>query len=309
MQEKTRQQYLSLAKSWINANFHSQGIRPSSKTIRETLEAQAQGFRPGYWRRLRRALVVYLRESGYDAAADKLQELKNPVPQSDRKPRQKRCRTVSLEDHETLLEDCHERCDRELWAALIIAQMLGARPAEMPFIKTRRLADGRLGIFIPSAKKREDETGQGDRGLDRIVYLPLDQETIALEAAVDILAGYGPMKPLQNRIQYRTEKLWPGRKVQPTMYSYRHQLGSDLKASGMNRRRVAAVMGHLNQDSASVYGNARSTSALRRHLPQPDERTVAKVLAKPPRKNPFSRQATRKQRRERSPTGVLKKAS
>lgn len=36
-------------------------------------------------------------------------------------------------------------------------------------------------------------------------------------------------------------------------------MGSDLKASGMNREEVAAIMGHQSVDSVDVYGNSKTS--------------------------------------------------
>ncbi|MFM5276678.1 site-specific integrase, partial [Aeromonas caviae] len=54
--------------------------------------------------------------------------------------------------------------------------------------------------------------------------------------------------------------LWPARKSLPTFYSWRHQMGSELKASGLDRQRIAYIMGHQATSSVDKYGNRKSAN-------------------------------------------------
>lgn len=58
------------------------------------------------------------------------------------------------------------------------------------------------------------------------------------------------------RKEYRT--LWPWRKKRPTLKSFRHQAGSNLKASGESPEIIAYIMGHQSTGSISIYGKRRS---------------------------------------------------
>jgi hypothetical protein len=82
--------------------------------------------------------------------------------------------------------------------------------------------------------------------------------------AVAILEGV-EMGPIQDRISGAGRRLWPQRKAVPSLYSWRHQVGSDLKASGLDRKSVAYLMGHQSTESVEVYGrrNRGGKSALR----------------------------------------------
>lgn len=68
------------------------------------------------------------------------------------------------------------------------------------------------------------------------------------------------MKPIQDRLARHCKALWPARKHHPSLYSWRHQMGTKLKASGLDRRSVAYIMGHQSTDSVNRYGN-RSAKA------------------------------------------------
>ena len=231
-----------------------------------------------------------------------LEGIKNPVALADRPKRKPRRKGITLEEHKSLMRDARQRQDGETVAALTIARHLGARPAEMPGIQYEVVGQ-RMAIFIPSAKVDE----AGERGLDRFVTLPYDE---GLVWAIDTLhgryqeAGFQSttMERVQDRLYQAAKALWPRRKARPSLYAYRHQLGSDLKASGLDRRVVAAVMGHRSQDSVTEYGNARSASSWRRHLPQPSSSTVEQVSDIAPRARPPQqvRAKSRKPGRRRS---------
>jgi len=63
---------------------------------------------------------------------------------------------------------------------------------------------------------------------------------------------------VQDRIRSAGKKLWPQRNAVPSLYSWRHQLGAELKASGIDRVQVAYLMGHQATESVDRYGNSRT---------------------------------------------------
>jgi hypothetical protein len=79
-------------------------------------------------------------------------------------------------------------------------------------------------------------------------------------------------KPMYRRITYPevqeflrdylrriTRELWPNRKSWPTMYSLRHQVAADAKASGNSKAEVGALLGHGSDATAGKhYGRKRS---------------------------------------------------
>jgi hypothetical protein len=117
--------------------------------------------------------------------------------------------------------------------------------------------------------------------LDR--FLTVDDPIVLAETrkALGILAGFQPLerktlhRVAQSRLNRTTAALWPRRERLPTLYTLRHQMGSDLKSSGLPPEEVAAVMGHQSTASASVYGfkvSGRGSVAVK-----PTGATVAKV--------------------------------
>ena len=63
---------------------------------------------------------------------------------------------------------------------------------------------------------------------------------------------------IRDRLRKECRTLWPRRRQHPTLKSFRHQLGSNLKASGESDESLAYIMGHQSTVSISAYGDRRS---------------------------------------------------
>lgn len=268
MQEKTKAEYRKLAEHFYKKRLPGQ--QPTPKKIADALKAAAPDYRPAYWRRLRNALSFDQAEKGYSDAAERINKTKNPVTREGSeipvKSKQPRTRRVTEADEIKLLKHFTDLNDPEVTAALYVAMHTGARPAEMRGIVVVTPDK----VLIPGAKKSHS----GARGADRIIELPPD---VVRRIAMAINHLQGDIGPVQDKIRAAGKKLWPQRKSVPTLYSWRHQLGANLKASGMSRQDIAYVMGHQATASVDRYGHPR-TARGGRVLPKPDkESDLSKV--------------------------------
>lgn len=269
MNNETEAGYIKLTTHFIQVRLVDKGIKPTEKTIRQALLACSVEYRPAYWRRLRCAIVTQQTIAGFTKTAASIKLLRNPVTIPDaiavlkakKKPKQKRVKTVKKEEHFKLKKHLQRKKDLAVLAAIETVRILGCRPAEMMGIKMM----GNNTVFITGAKKRDD----GLRGLDRtLIVSEADYNTLsrARGALFDEIhhntkngSEHRAMHRIQHRLATATKTLWPNRKHQITLYSYRHLMGSDLKASGLKREEIAAIMGHQSVDSVDVYGS-RQTS-------------------------------------------------
>lgn len=265
--EKTKAEYRRLA-----AHFYEKrlgGEPPTPKKITDALKVCAGEYRPAYWRRLRGALALDQEEKGYDKAAARIREtinpmttdahgpldkgLRGPVP-----PKQRRAKSISQEDGQRLWDATGTLNDRgETRSALLLATLLGVRPAEMPGLQV----DQEKGeVHVTGAKKTDDDD---KRGADRVLVLQEGQQRRQVAIAVEIIReaeskSPGAMRRIQSRLDRLTRRLWPRRKARPSLYTFRHQVGSALKASGASRAAIAYCMGHQSTKSVEVYGDRRS---------------------------------------------------
>lgn len=276
MQEATKIKYRKMAESFYKKHFPDKP--PTASTLILKLREVASDYRPDSWRNLRNAIRLDQSEKGYKKAADLITATKNPTTknlvrkegqkveggENKVKPKQRRCKTVKDETANKLIEHLrtNQNGDFRMWSAATIARITGCRPSEMTTIK--QVSDNEF--FITGAKKvkRTSKDGEDEsRGLDRTVRVLNSNDAKLMATAIKYLAGEQNMKQVQNNIATAARKVFPmhsQRGKRPTLYSFRHQHGSNLKASGMNRVEVAYLMGHQSTRSVEVYGSRRSGS-------------------------------------------------
>lgn len=231
-----------------------------------SLHAHAFECRPGTWRNRRNALAHYFNFADDVELACDIKMMVNPVTDknADSETRalipkkQKRTHKVIDDEHAKVVSYLEQTNDPAVLGAVIIARTIGVRPSEMASMK---FDDSNQSIFVTGAKKRK----KGDRGIDRTLILEPDDYLIIKEAWTQLMTEFNrkdasperAMKRVQNRLYTVVRKIFEERESYPSLYSYRHQLGSDLKASGMDRITVAAIMGHASVESVNAYGDRR----------------------------------------------------
>lgn len=257
MLDKTRKEYLSLANHFLESHFSE--CSPTLKTVIEKLLNVSVEYRPAYWRRLKTALALYIEAKGKYEAAVKIRKLINPTTSDSsdlKKSKQRRVKSVSLQDHETLIAHLKSVEDIQCLAAVMTVNITGCRPAE---IKSIELI-GHQYIKIVGAKKID-----GVRGCDRTVKLSLQNykilELLLEHIQHDTNGKTSDISRIQRRLQRHVKKLWPGRRNHISLYSYRHQFGSNLKSTDIDREDMAAMMGHLSTNSIDVYGDRRTSQS------------------------------------------------
>jgi hypothetical protein len=257
MNETTKKAYKSLANNFYKTRLN--GEPPSPKRVCDALKACAGEYRPAYWRKLRNALAFTQHDAGFSDAAEKINAVKNPITKKNSnlqvKKKQTRAKSVNAETHKKIITEIKKRKDKQLLAVVITAKITGARPNEIPGIEV--LENGE--VFIPGSKKR------GDRGLDRTLRFS-ETETLYIEKAVAVIrknGGKSVIGKVQDRLFRISKKLFPNRKAKPSLYSYRHQLGADLKSQGMPIIEISGVLGHQSVESCSAYGNPKNGSTKR----------------------------------------------
>jgi integrase len=176
----------------------------------------------------------------------------------------------------------------EVYAAVILTKYLGCRPAEL-----RSLHFNETGsVLISGVKKR------ADRGLDRQLFIDDPAVFRHLRRMHQLLVQANradSVRYAQKRLAILTQRLWPQRKARPSLYSFRHQMGADLKASDRSDQEVAAIMGHRSTESVAVYGNRALSRDCRSYL-RVAHRAVQQVLTKPVKFPPSQVSATQRKR-------------
>lgn len=131
-----------------------------------------------------------------------------------------------------------------------LAYFLGVRPCEM---RTITITGDHVEII--GGKKSESL----DRGEDRTLVIENPEVLKAIAEAAQWMSNCPRTNSaIRDSLRKECRTLWPRRKRHPTLKSFRHQLGSNLKASGESDESLAYIMGHQSTDSINVYGDRRS---------------------------------------------------
>lgn len=271
MQTITLQKYQTRARNfYLN---HCGSENPNSSQICAALLACASEYRPNSFGTLKSSLAHDQKARGNHQAVKAIKQLANPVTAQGstllKKPKTKQIRSVSEGNYIALVEhlSAHGFMDEVL--SVVLANYLGVRPCEMRTITVTGNC-----IHIIGGKKTDTK----DRGADRTLII---EDPVVLQAVTDA-ARWMRFCPRSNaairdRLRKECRALWPRRKQHPTLKSFRHQLGSNLKASGESDEAIAYMMGHQSIESISVYGDRRSGAGYKLYIRPAGTADLSKV--------------------------------
>lgn len=271
MQPITLQKYQTRARNFYRNQCGSEN--PNSAQICAALLACASEYRPNSFGTLKSALAHDQKARGNHQAAKAIKQLTNPVTAQGstlpKKPKTKQIRSVSEDDYIALVEHLSTHGFMDEVLSVVLAYHLGVRPCEMRTITVTGNC-----VHIIGGKKSDDL----DRGADRTLLI---KDPAVLQAVTDA-ARWMSIYPRSNaairdRLRKECRALWPRRKQHPTLKSFRHQLGSNLKASGESDEALAYMMGHQTIESISVYGDRRSGARHKLYIRPADGADLSRI--------------------------------
>lgn len=251
MQPDTLKKYQTRAQNFYRN--HCGGDDPTSAQVCAALLTRAPQYRPNAFSTLKNALMNDQLARGNIEAAKTIRNLVNPVTaqgsQIAKKPKLKQIRKVPLEDFKALYKHLHVGGFLDEAASLVLAYWLGVRPCEM---RTITVTDNLVDII--GGKK----SAELHRGADRTLIIGKPNILKLVEWAAHRMSECPRTSTaIRDCLRKECRKLWPRRKKHPTLKSFRHQMGSILKASGESPESMAYIMGHQSTESISVYGDGR----------------------------------------------------
>lgn len=260
MQPDTLKKYQTRARNFYLKHCGSDA--PDSAQICAALLTCAGDYRPNSLSTLKNSLINDQLARGNSSTATAIRKLINPVtaPGSElpRKPKLKQIRKVPFEDFKALYKHLHAGGNLDEAASLVLANFIGVRPCEMRTISVT----GNLVQIIGGKKSAELH-----RGADRTLVIEKSKILKLIEWAAHRMSKCQRSNTaIRDRFRREARVLWSRRKQVPTLKSFRHQIGSILKASGESPETMAYVMGHQSTESISVYGDGRSGADRQSHL-------------------------------------------
>jgi integrase len=255
MKESTKQAYRKNAQGFFNRHFS--GAIPSRDKILYVLHQISPQYTARSFSNLKAYLALYLEEKGHSDSAEQVRRYENRMAKigNCNQPMRK-IKTLPEDDIQKIIDAVRKsnknidnkqsvKKRKQLISAIWLAKELGARPCEMAYIKRT----GITSFFVTTAKK--DEFGQ--RGIDRYLSVSTKELADTLERCIGYLQGV-KMSQVQGRFKYLLKKLFPRRKKLPTLYVFRHILGSNLKSSDLSFQERAYIMGHQSTRTMENYG-------------------------------------------------------
>jgi len=140
--------------------------------------------------------------------------------------------------------------------AFAIISTFGIRPAEMQKGVKLTFKDGMIYALVKGAKVSDDK-GHKHRAIGSSVRDDNKCDQVILNA---IYNNGGEVLATQTKNDYESLRKYFNYHYNGTsLYTYRHQVASDLKKAGVSKRQIAEVMGHRTTESQVHYGYARSS--------------------------------------------------
>lgn len=262
MKKATSDEYIKIAEGFYK--HYLSGEPPTAKRLKSALLGLQQEFRPNYWRKLKIAIAHDQEQRGYKDVAEVVRGLVNQVAKdavirkdySALKPRLPRVKRLKPDDKVRIAEALKAKGDQLLADMYRVCEFTGCRPVEVASVRVS------VDEVMIAGAKVNDKRGvkfRTLRGFDEMELALLKRATGRLRQALldEQSVNVGA---LQDRFDRLMKKTFPRRKHKPTLYTLRHQFGSNLKASGMSREAIAVCMGHRSTSSADTYGDRRTGS-------------------------------------------------
>ncbi|CAM3467057.1 site-specific integrase [Parendozoicomonas haliclonae] len=276
MLESTKKRYLDRAESFLISRMEESF---KLEELAHSLQRASYDYRPAYWCELRIGLSLLLKENGYLEAANRITQCQNICPPGQRKKKMRRLRKVNDEDEKRLIEHLENKGDDLAVCAIQLVKYTGARPCEL-----NKILWEKHRFTISGAKKSE----KLQRGLDRTIALDNGEDTFKnfcdfVLSQMEISARDDKeIRAIQRRIYRASRAIFPRRKTHYSLYSWRHQFGSNLRASGLSAVEVAYIMGHQSTASVRQYGHRRSSNGFLKVRAVPSMEAMSSLVREKP---------------------------
>lgn len=217
------------------------------------------------WRMRKAAMRMYFKAVGSPEAmeaSDTLDTLQSRTvrPPLIKRTSQKKEKSISLADEATFIEHLLKRRDSGHVLAgvlhdwIIATRYCGARPCEWE----ETSCNGR-NVRVQNAKATQGRS-HGKHRTVPIDYLPQEKRDIIIRHINYIQHWkeqgnqYEELQESMKNTIYRESRLcWPRRKGHVSLYTFRHQFSANLKATGLDKDSVAALMGHASNETAGRH--------------------------------------------------------
>lgn len=255
MKDKTQEGYEKLYIAFVK---NIEGDVTPQKLANELVARAREGISKSYWFRLKTALKHVQEARGYTKGVAKVDATTWPADGIATKRND--AKKVTQDDYLKLTEFLTKHGKQVEHSAVVIAYHTGMRPDEM----RQAYFNEKNELVIIGSKKNE----KLKRGADRVIKFDDDAINQEIRLHLENLQGSGKSKEtIQTSISRATHEAFKRRKSPPTLKSFRHQFGSELKAlikhGKMTKQEAAYMLGHQSTESLDRYGDVRMGNGMR----------------------------------------------
>ena len=248
MNAETYNKTIKDARNYMTKRFGN--VQVGSDKLLNAILGDAFHMQPRSWGNHKRSIALLAEKFKHHDLAHKIKQLNNPAVENKEYPTQpKKIKKVNHKDFQKILTAAKTDDELHIASAIYLAYRLGLRPSEMQNIEI--LANG--GYKITTSKKNDS----GERGIDRIIKANDDETAKAINKAITNLE-HVKIKNIQDNMATLMRRIFPRRKRRPTLYTFRHQYASNLKAEGYSKKVIAYLLGHQSTRTQENYGHIQS---------------------------------------------------
>lgn len=267
-QKSTEEQYSRIARQLLKRFAESKGHPWSHGPIEVAgwLKDEAEANK---WARrtlglYRRSLAWFMRQNGPIEAVHAINDVCPRLPNRGHNTSGKKLKKIPSDKMDRLLEHLNisrNQLDRAIAHWLLAGLATGLRPCEWEEAHLWGLK-----LHVQNAKGNAVRAN----GEKRIIEFVLPEHEKEIDSIRSFLDDFQAWKKYDNnfesfyakcrkRLYYVNNLLWPKATQKISLYSTRHQFAADMKASGLSKNEIAALMGHASDESATIhYARRRS---------------------------------------------------
>ncbi|MFW5977423.1 MAG: tyrosine-type recombinase/integrase [Candidatus Nanoarchaeia archaeon] len=145
--------------------------------------------------------------------------------------------------------------DKQLYAALVIAQKTGCRPAEFKNGINLKAEGNEVAVYIRTAKKTNGDNKADNnlmkvkKGVDR-AFVVMDEDLSIIAKKYNGFFKVANSKHLQDRLYKLSKKV----DSDITFYSLRHNLAKEMRLTGYSQQDISKILGHRGKKTQAEYG-------------------------------------------------------
>lgn len=281
-QKSTEEQYSRIARQLLKRFAESKGQPWNHGPIEVATwlkdEAEANKWARRTLGLYRRSLAWFMRQNGPIEAVNAINDVRPLLSNRGHNTSGKKLKKIPSDKMNRLLEHLNKsrnQLDHSIEHWLLAGLASGLRPCEWDEAHLWGLK-----LHVRNAKGNAVRAN-GDK---RILEFVLPEHENEINSIRNLLEDIQRWKESGNnfesfyascrkRLYYVNNLLWPRSAQNISLYSTRHQFAADMKASGLTKNEIAALMGHASDESATIHYARRRSG----HVKTPPKITAEQI--------------------------------